>query len=197
VADDAIPERLPPGHPSEQLPPQHIPVIQTKAVFESRLFEACRRMGWVLYAYVNCDRPLACASVAHGGSQRPACALGAEQKLENQRISGQTLCSSLHFFGCARHAAIMSRQKRTRLLGLRVVRIGMRMKGEFTAIIEEAPEGGYWAISPEVPGANGQGESVEEAKSNLREAIRLILDDRLEDARRGLPDDAIQTVVAI
>jgi len=73
----------------------------------------------------------------------------------------------------------------------------MRMKGEFTAIIEEAPEGGYWAISPEVPGANGQGESVEEARSNLREAIRLILDDRLEDARRGLPDDAIQTVVAI
>ena len=71
------------------------------------------------------------------------------------------------------------------------------MKGEFTAIIEEAPEGGYWAISPEVPGANGQGESVEEAKSNLREAIRLILEDRLEDARRGLPDDAIQTVVAI
>jgi predicted RNase H-like HicB family nuclease len=73
----------------------------------------------------------------------------------------------------------------------------MRMKGEFTAIIEAAPEGGYWAISPEVPGANGQGESVEEAKSSLRDAIRLILDDRLEDARRGLPDDAIQTVVAV
>jgi len=31
------------------------------------------------------------------------------------------------------------------------------MKAEFTAIIEAAPEGGYWAISPEVPGANGQG----------------------------------------
>ena len=31
------------------------------------------------------------------------------------------------------------------------------MKGEFTAIIEEAPEGGFWAICPEVPGANGQG----------------------------------------
>ena len=29
------------------------------------------------------------------------------------------------------------------------------MKGEFTAIIEPAPEGGYWAICPEVPGANG------------------------------------------
>jgi predicted RNase H-like HicB family nuclease len=71
------------------------------------------------------------------------------------------------------------------------------MKGEFTAIIEEAPQGGYWAICPEVPGANGQGETVEETKENLKGAIRLILEDRIEDARRGLPGDAIQTVVAI
>ena len=71
------------------------------------------------------------------------------------------------------------------------------MKGEFTAIIEEAPEGGYWAICPEVPGANGQGETVEEAKGSLREAIRLVLEDRLEDVRRGLPTDAIQTVIVV
>ena len=71
------------------------------------------------------------------------------------------------------------------------------MKGEFTAIIEEAPQGGYWAICPEVPGANGQGETVEETKESLKGAIRLILEDRIEDARRGLPGDAIQTVVAI
>lgn len=71
------------------------------------------------------------------------------------------------------------------------------MKGEFTAIIEEAPEGGYWAICPEVPGANGQGETVEEAKGSLGEAIRLILEDRLEDVRRGLPTDAIQSVIVV
>jgi len=35
-----------------------------------------------------------------------------------------------------------------------------------------------------VPGANGQGETVEEAKENLKEAISLILDDRIEDVRR-------------
>jgi predicted RNase H-like HicB family nuclease len=73
----------------------------------------------------------------------------------------------------------------------------LTMKGEFTAIIEEAPEGGYWAICPEVPGANGQGETVEEAKASLVEAIRLIFEDRVEDARRGLPEDAIQAVVAV
>ena len=77
------------------------------------------------------------------------------------------------------------------------MRIRMRMKGEFTAIIEQAPEGGYWAICPEGPGANGQGETLEEAKANLRDAIRLIFEDRVEDARRGLPDDAIQTSVAL
>ena len=71
------------------------------------------------------------------------------------------------------------------------------MKGEFTAIIEAAPEGGYWSICPEVPGANGQGETIEEAKQSLKEAIHLIFEDRVEDAKRGLPDDAIQTVVAI
>lgn len=52
------------------------------------------------------------------------------------------------------------------------------MKAEFTAIIEAAPEGGYWAICPEVPGANGQGETIEETKNSLRAAIELILDDR-------------------
>jgi predicted RNase H-like HicB family nuclease len=49
------------------------------------------------------------------------------------------------------------------------------MQGKFTAIIEAAPEGGYWAICPEVPGANGQGETVKEAKDSLEEAIKLII----------------------
>ncbi len=71
------------------------------------------------------------------------------------------------------------------------------MKSEFTAIIESAPEGVYWAICPEVPGANGQGETVEEAKNNLREAIELIFQDRREDILRGLPEDAIRDKVSI
>jgi len=65
------------------------------------------------------------------------------------------------------------------------------MKGELTAIIEAAPEGGYWAICPEVPGANGQGETIEAAKENLKEAVTLILQDRLDDIKRGLTDDVI------
>ncbi len=71
------------------------------------------------------------------------------------------------------------------------------MKAEFTAIIEPAPEGGYWAICPEVPGANGQGETTEDAKDSLRKAIELVLEDRKADILRGLPEDAIQDTVLI
>ncbi len=48
------------------------------------------------------------------------------------------------------------------------------MKAEFAAIVEAAPEGGFWAICPEEPGANGEGETIDEAKDNLRQAIELI-----------------------
>ncbi|MDT8378557.1 MAG: type II toxin-antitoxin system HicB family antitoxin [Desulfotignum sp.] len=48
------------------------------------------------------------------------------------------------------------------------------MKAEFTAIIEAAPEGGFWAICPEVPGANGQGEMIDEVRDSLRQAIETI-----------------------
>lgn len=64
-------------------------------------------------------------------------------------------------------------------------------------MIETADEGGYWAYCPEVPGANGQGETIEEAKNDLAAAIALILDDRLEDGMRGLPEDAIRDTVAV
>ncbi|MGF1523592.1 MAG: type II toxin-antitoxin system HicB family antitoxin [Leptolyngbyaceae cyanobacterium] len=71
------------------------------------------------------------------------------------------------------------------------------MKAELTAIIEAAAEGGYWAICPQIPGANGQGETIEEAKESLKGAIQLIIEDRLEDIRRGLPQDAIEETLSI
>jgi predicted RNase H-like HicB family nuclease len=60
------------------------------------------------------------------------------------------------------------------------------MESKFTAIIEKD---GKWYIAycPEIPGANGQGKTLEEAKDSLAAAISLILEDRREDALRGLP----------
>ncbi len=51
------------------------------------------------------------------------------------------------------------------------------MMAELTAIIEKAPEGGYGAICPEFPGANGQGESISDAKKSLADAIHLIIEE--------------------
>lgn len=71
------------------------------------------------------------------------------------------------------------------------------MKGELTAIIEKAPEGGYWAICLEIPGANGQGETVAEAKASLVDSVKLILEDRFEDIHRGLPRDVIEEPIQV
>jgi predicted RNase H-like HicB family nuclease len=71
------------------------------------------------------------------------------------------------------------------------------MKGELTAVIEPAPEGGFWAICLEIPGANGQGESIAEAKEDLQTAIELILEDREADICRGLPPDAVRMPLQI
>lgn len=70
------------------------------------------------------------------------------------------------------------------------------MHNEFTAIIER-DEHWYIAYCPEISGANGQGRTVEEARQSLAEAIALILEDRREDAMKGLPDDAIREVVVL
>lgn len=45
-----------------------------------------------------------------------------------------------------------------------------------TAVFEEAEEGGYIGYVAELPGANTQGETLEEVRENLSEAVQLILD---------------------
>lgn len=70
------------------------------------------------------------------------------------------------------------------------------MHNEFTAIIEE-DDGWYIAYSPEIPGANGQGRTVVEARESLAEAISLILEDRRQDVLRGVPDNSIREVIHV
>lgn len=70
------------------------------------------------------------------------------------------------------------------------------MKNEFTSIIERDGEW-YIAYCPEVPGANGQGHTRDEARESLASAIEVILDDLREDALRGLPKDAEQGTVQV
>ena len=70
------------------------------------------------------------------------------------------------------------------------------MHNEFTAIIEKDEEW-YIGYCPEIPGANGQGKTEEECKKSLAEAISLILEDRREDALRGVPTDAKRDTITI
>jgi predicted RNase H-like HicB family nuclease len=52
----------------------------------------------------------------------------------------------------------------------------MKASLKLTAVFEEVEEGGYISYIEEIPGVNSQGETLEEAKSNLAEALELILD---------------------
>ena len=63
------------------------------------------------------------------------------------------------------------------------------MQGVLTAKIDKASEGGYWATCLEVSGANGQGETVKEAKTSLKDAVMLILEDHIEDLTKGFSNE--------
>ncbi len=70
------------------------------------------------------------------------------------------------------------------------------MRNEFTAVIEREDEW-YVGYCPEIPGANGQGQTIDECRASLAEAISLILEDRREDGLRGVPPDAIRETVTV
>jgi predicted RNase H-like HicB family nuclease len=67
---------------------------------------------------------------------------------------------------------------------------------EFTAVIEQDGEW-YIGYCPEIPGANGQGRTVDECRASLADAIALILEDRREDGLRGVPLGAIRETVTV
>jgi predicted RNase H-like HicB family nuclease len=70
------------------------------------------------------------------------------------------------------------------------------MASEFTAIIERDGDW-YIAYCAEIPGANGQGRTKEEALESLAGAIKLVFEDRRDDTFRGLPSDAIRETVTV
>lgn len=65
------------------------------------------------------------------------------------------------------------------------------MTHTFTAVFEEAEEGGYTAFVEELPGAISQGETIEEARENLKEAIELVLEANRELAMRGVDQERL------
>ncbi len=56
---------------------------------------------------------------------------------------------------------------------------------KLTAVFRKVPEG-YVGFVEELPGANTQGATLEEARDNLREAVELVL-----EANRNLVQEAV------
>ena len=60
------------------------------------------------------------------------------------------------------------------------------MEIALTAVFRKVPEG-YIGFVEELPGANTQGETLEEARANLKEAIELVI-----EANRALAEESVE-----
>ena len=61
---------------------------------------------------------------------------------------------------------------------------------KYAVVIHEDPEGGFWAEVPALPGCYSQGETLDELKKNIREAIAGVVEVLREQGRE--PDSNIQ-----
>lgn len=67
----------------------------------------------------------------------------------------------------------------------------MRIK----VVIHKAEEGGYWAEVPALPGCVSEGDTLEETKANIREAVEGYLEVAGEDASAGPEDEIFELAV--
>ena len=67
----------------------------------------------------------------------------------------------------------------------------MKTKLKLTAVFEEAEDGGYIAFIEELPGVNTQGDTLEESKTNLLEALEMVLQSQREISEKELSNRKI------
>jgi predicted RNase H-like HicB family nuclease len=67
----------------------------------------------------------------------------------------------------------------------------------YTAVIVPAEEGGFFAYVEEVPGALTQGETLEETRENLKEALSLILECYRDDRKQYALSNPIVEPISI
>jgi predicted RNase H-like HicB family nuclease len=63
---------------------------------------------------------------------------------------------------------------------------------KLTGIFEPSPEGGYSCFVEEIPAAISQGETLEEAKANLLDALKLVLECQRDLAEKELSPNAVR-----
>ena len=69
------------------------------------------------------------------------------------------------------------------------------MSVKLTAVFEPAKEGGYTCFVEEIPAAISQGETLEEAKANLMDALQLVLQVQRELAEQNLSPGALREIL--
>ena len=71
---------------------------------------------------------------------------------------------------------------------------------DFKVVLETDPEGGYVVCCPTLPGCYSQGDTIDEAMANIREAVVLCLEDmkahneRVPDPSKTLVGSVVVTV---
>ena len=69
--------------------------------------------------------------------------------------------------------------------------IGMKKKQKiysYSVFYEAVPDGGYVVFAPALPGCHSQGETLEEAEKNIKEAIEVYLES-LVARRESIPEE--------
>ena len=68
---------------------------------------------------------------------------------------------------------------------------------DYSVIVHEAEEDGYWVEAPALPGCYSQGETLDDALDNVKEAIALYLDALMDDNMRIPMDSDVVFHVAV
>jgi predicted RNase H-like HicB family nuclease len=63
---------------------------------------------------------------------------------------------------------------------------------KLTAVFEPAKEGGYTCFVEEIPAAISQGETLAEAKANLLDALKLVLQYQRKLVEKSLSPEAVR-----
>lgn len=68
---------------------------------------------------------------------------------------------------------------------------------QYSVVVHEAEEGGFWVEVPALAGCYSQGETVEEALTAVREAIELYLETLQDDGSVPPRDEDVVFTVAV
>jgi predicted RNase H-like HicB family nuclease len=68
---------------------------------------------------------------------------------------------------------------------------------KLTAVLEPAKEGGYTCFVEEIPAAISQGETIAEAKANLLDALKFVVECQRELAEKDLSPEAVRELIEL